>query len=212
MKLWKNRLRVLGGVIVILGCLLPWQCYQGFSSGCSRMVDLSPMRVFFSSPEHFILTTLGVALLGLLMNTAGLGIGKILVLFTDFLYLISPFLIYQSMYFRGPFSSYTIPQSLNLIIHFLFMVTGLLGLFVSWLAVPWGIYNRIPKGIMSISSALLSLTAFVCTGFVLFEQLSRSVVDQEVRLQLGLPMIILGSLIIFFSQAQTEPVGGLDIL
>ena len=79
MNIWKNRLRVLGGVIVILGCLLPWQCYQGFSSGCSRMIDLSPLGIIFSSPEHFILTSLCIVLVGLLLNAVGLGLKKILI-------------------------------------------------------------------------------------------------------------------------------------
>jgi hypothetical protein len=170
------------------------------------MIDLRPLEVIFSSPEHFVLTTLSLVLLALFLNAAGLGLKKILIVYLNLIFLAFFFLSYPSMIYKVPFHSHNTPYLLTIFNDYLFLISVLLGILVSWMAISWGIQLRWSNRILSGTAATLGLAALACSGFVIYLQLSQSVVDQRIYLQSGMPLIILGSLIIIFFLVQPEPV------
>lgn len=70
--------KVMGVLLILIGFILPWRCYSGFTLGCDQSFSFNLPGNLFSVPESYGFFLVVVVFLALGLNTAGFDLKRIL--------------------------------------------------------------------------------------------------------------------------------------
>jgi len=193
----KNSLiKLMGVIFILIGILLPWRCYTTFILGCDQLIYLDSLRSIFSDPARSVIYIVIIALMFLLLNTAGLNLTQTLLVFVSLFYSGVLFIKLPEYYQRG---LYFLNNELLMLV---------LGALTTWL-VLYSSFDKVRNAhrYLTASSLALALVSVVYIGQTLYTQYINIPLDGRVKLALGLPLITLGSLVIAISRQTIEFLG-----
>ena len=178
-------LQFLGAFLIVLGHLLPWECHKGFSWGCSQGLRWSDPNIAISLNDAVILAFMTIVVTLLLVR---MGLPKASILW-GFLLLFT--LVCLVLYM--PFGTLLSPTRFY---DLLDPLVVLLSALLLWLTF-WPLSrSTAQKKAGSLGSLVLGLVAVIRLSDLLIQQVFDTVVDLSVHIQLGLPLIMIGSLMI----------------
>lgn len=186
-------LSVIGVIFILIGILLPWRCYTTFLIGCDQLININHMRSLLQFPGIIGIIAFILILLAFLLNTAGFNLTQTFLAFIGLFYCGVLFIKLPGYIQNGGFFFSNEPLML------------VLSALTSWLV----FYVSLGKGIGAyrypvVSALALALVSGDYIGQIIDIQFVNIPLDGQVKLALGLPLILLGSLIVARFQPQVE--------
>ena len=196
MDMKMGRLKVAGVVLILLGILLPWRCYTGSILGCDQLLYHDSLGSIILDPTWVVIFIVLIALMLLLLNAAGFNLKQMVLAFASLFYCGVLSIKLPDYYPRGPYL---------LSNEFLVLVLSSL---TTWLA----LYSSFRKDrnahrYLIIGSLALALVSAITISQTLYAQFINTPLDGQMKLQIGLPLILLGALMIAISRPIIEFLG-----
>lgn len=187
-------LSIVGVILLLIGFFLPWHCYSGFVMGCDQRIYFDSSTGIFLHPESYAISLIVIVLLALGLNAAGFNLKQTLSVFVSIFYggallVLLPAYVQKGAYFLND--------------EFLMLVLSTL---TTWL-VFFSLFNVTSAAdrFVIASSLILALVSAISIGQTLYEQFIYNNSETLISLQFGLPLILLGSLIVIRAYPPVKP-------
>ena len=189
-----NGFRVLGVLLILSGFILPWRCYSGFTLGCDQSFSFDLPGSFFSVPEFLGSALVVVVFLAIGLSTAGFDLKRILLALVSLSFTGIFFLMLPAYFQRG--LNFT-----NLMEFFMLSLSALTTWMVFLSTFNWLVHAH---RYVIASASTLGLAALVSIAQTLWVQFGSGSVETMIRLQVGLPLVLLGSWLVISFQPLPE--------